>query len=130
MVIPRIGEIPVVTLCGHVDGVGLDQLTGLSEQGQTAGGLHVFGVALANQQRTARVGLEIARVLSDPTDENQWPALLVEAVGHHRTEGKPGHCLRLRGQHAAVFLEQQMSGMLGGFCAQGGILTKGLKPPA
>jgi hypothetical protein len=90
----------------------------LGQIGQAPHGLHVVGLALAHQQRTLRVLLQVVGVLGDAADQDQRPALLVQAVRHHGAERETGHRFGVGGEYATVFLEQQFSGILGRFNAQ------------
>lgn len=56
-------------------------------------------------------------MLGDAADQDQWPALGVQAVGHYRSEREARHGLGVGAEHATVFLEQQFSCMLAGFHA-------------
>src|SRR5471030_2959276 len=57
-------------------------------------------------------------VLGNAADQDQRPALLVQAVRDHRAKRETGHGLGVCRKHSAVFLEKQFSGILRRFNAQ------------
>src|SRR3546814_16979420 len=50
--------------------------------------------------------------------QDQWTALVIQAIWHHGAERETGHGFGMGGEHSTVFLEQQFSCMLGSFNAQ------------
>ncbi|MNF64782.1 hypothetical protein D3C84_465250 [compost metagenome] len=83
VVIHRLGEIAVVAGSGGFNlGFAL-YLPGLGQQSQAPRCLDVLGAALAHQQRTFRVLLQVMGVLGDTADQDQRPAFGIQAIGHH-----------------------------------------------
>src|SRR5690606_34540337 len=113
----RLRKVAVIARRGGGDLGVIVQLARFSQQRQPAGRLHIGGAALAHQQRTSAIGLQVMGVLGDAADQQQGPSVAVQAIRHYRTERKPWDFLRMRGEYAAVFLEQQFSGILGGLYA-------------
>ena len=118
VVVGRIREVAVVALGRSFDDGRVFQLLGFGQVGQAPHGLHIIGLALTHQQRTLGISLQVVGVLGNAADQDQRAALLVQAVGHHRAEGKAGHGFGLCGERPTVFLEQQLSGVLGNLRAQ------------
>jgi len=118
VVVLRIREVAIVTFGGHFDGGWVFEFFCFRKIGQATNGLCVFGPSLAHKQRALRVFLQIVRVLGDAADQDQRPALLVQAVRNHGAERETGHRFGVRREHPTVFLEKQFSCMLSRFNAQ------------
>ena len=69
MVVARLGEITVVALGRSVHDSVISKLLGLGNQGKSPGGLYVLCATLSYEQRAARVGLHVFRVLGDAADQ-------------------------------------------------------------
>ncbi|MNG19315.1 hypothetical protein D3C84_1034610 [compost metagenome] len=87
----RLREIAVVTLGGGFDGRFVFELPGLGQVSQSTNGLDIFGATFADKQRAFPIFLQVMRVLGDAADQDQRPALLVQAVRNHGAERKTGH---------------------------------------
>lgn len=106
VIVTRLRKISVIAFRCEFDDLRIDNDLRFGQQGQPAGCLNIFSAALTHEKRTASVSLEILRMLRDPADEYQRPAMLVQAIGHRGSERKAGHTLRMGREHATVFLEQ------------------------
>lgn len=122
VVIARFGKVAVIAPRGGLDDWRIDQLPRLGQQRQASGRLHILRRTLAHQQRAFVVGLEIAGVLGDTADQQQRPAVGIQAIRHGRAERKTGHRPGVGGEHTTVFLEQELSCILDGLCAHQGFL--------
>src|SRR5690606_21202759 len=94
------------------------ELHGCGVSSQSTNGMHVFGSDLAYKQGAYLDFLQVMGVLGNSTDQNQRPALLIQAVRNDRSERKTRHGLGVGRQDSTVFLEKQFSGILGRFNAQ------------
>ncbi|OMP13849.1 phosphodiesterase, MJ0936 family protein, partial [Corchorus olitorius] len=101
VVVARFGEVPVVALGCGFDGLGLFQLVRLGQHGQATHRLDILGPALAHQQRTLRVLLQVMGVLGDTADQYQRATRGIQAVRHHGTERKAWHGLGMGREHPA-----------------------------
>ncbi|MCY1173579.1 hypothetical protein D9M73_137440 [compost metagenome] len=87
----RLREVAVVTLGSGFDGGFVFELLRLRQIGQATNGLDIFSPTLTHEQRAFRIFLQIMGVLGDAADQDQRPALLVQAVRNHGAERKTGH---------------------------------------